>query len=506
MSVTQFVAEAAVTLVTFPTLIFVIVGFIVGMLFGMTPGVGGSLGLALALPLTLPFDGADALVLLTVMYAGAMYGGAISAIVLNVPGTGAAVASTFEGYPMARKGEAHYALAVSATSSALGGIVGAVILIVLSAWLVTAVLMFGAPEYALVAILGLALIPAISQHSPMKALFAGGLGMMLATIGLAPMAPIYRYTFDVLMASDGISFIAVLLGLFAISEMIRLGKEGGQIAKSGGLDSSENFIGDTTRGITVAIRHPVVILKSAVIGMIVGSVPGAGASVSNIVAYAEQVRAKPDLEWMTGEVSGLIASESSNNGTVGGSLVPVLSFGIPGSGSSAIILGGMLMHGLRPGPSLFDAEGELGLTILIFTSIIAASVLMMIIGIFIITRVDYLTRIDINIIIPMVLMLSVLGGFTLSLNFFDVFTVIFIGILGYYMREYGFSIIAFLMGVILGPIVEENLFRSLQMGGFSYTIFARGPLSITLLILIVLVLAIPVWQTYKEKKKGAANA
>lgn len=498
MSTLAMFLDAVQTLISYPMILFVIVGFIVGCLFGMTPGVGASLGLALALPLTLPFEGEQALVLLTVMYAGAMYGGAVSAIVLNVPGTGAAVASTFEGYPLARQGQAHYALSISAISSSLGGVITASILIALSGWLVAAVLMFAAPEYALVALLGLALIPAISQAAPLKALFAGGLGLMIATLGLAPMAPTYRYTMDIVALSDGISFIAVLLGVFAISEMIRLGKEGGSIAADE-IGKSTSFVEDTMRGIKYTLQHPVTLVKSSIIGMLIGSVPGAGASVSNIVAYAEAVRSKPDEAWMTGNERGLVASESANNGTVGGSLVPVLSFGIPGSGSTAIILGGLLMHGLRPGPDLF-AE-EIDLTILLFSSIILASVLVMIIGIFMITRVDALTRIDTNLIIPVVLVLSVLGGFTLNANFFDVWTVVFIGILGYYFRMYDYSIIALLMGVILGPIVEENMFRGLQMGGGSYTIFVRGPLSITLVILIILVLALPVFQTYKEKKK-----
>lgn len=505
MSVAGLTADAALILLSWPMIAFLFVGFFIGMAFGATPGVGGSLGAALVLPLTLPFEGEQALVLLVAIYAGAMYGGAISAIVLNVPGTGAAVASTFEGYPMARKGQALYALAISAVSSSLGGIVGAGILIALSTFLIAAVLMFGAPEYALVAVLGLALIPSISRHSPLKALFAGALGLLIATVGLAPMAPIYRYTFGWLPASDGFSYIAVLLGLFAISEMIKLGKEGGTIAKQE-IQDDTGYLQATKDGTVYVFKHPYVVVKSAIIGMIVGAIPGAGASVSNIVAYAEQVRQRPDDPWRTGHEPGLIAAEAANNGTVGGSLVPVLSFGIPGSGTSAIILGGLIMHGLRPGPDLF-AE-ELDLTILLFTTIIFSSIIIFVFGIWVITRIDIITRIDTNIIIPMVIVLSVLGGYTLNVNYFDVMTVIAIGLLGYFLRLYGFSIIAFLMGVILGPIVEENLYRSLQISNGSYWVFTRRTLTIVLLLMTVLILLLPILSqagTIRERLAGDAE-
>lgn len=489
MSVIGLSADAALTLLSWPMIAFLFAGFFIGMGFGATPGVGGSLGAALVLPLTLPFEGEQALVLLVAIYAGAMYGGAISAIVLNVPGTGAAVASTFEGYPMARKGQAFYALAISAVSSSLGGLVGASILIALSTFLVSVVLLFGAPEYALVAILGLSLIPSISRHSPLKALFAGALGLLVATVGLAPMAPVYRYTFGWIPASDGFSYIAVLLGLFAISEMIKLGKEGGSIAQRD-IEDDTGYLRATVDGTKYVFGHPYVVIKSAIIGMIVGAIPGAGASVSNIVAYAEQVRQNPDAPWRTGHEPGLIASEAANNGTVGGSLLPVLSFGIPGSGTSAIILGGMVMHGLMPSPDMF-AE-ELGLSILLFMTIIFSSIIIFVFGIWVITRVDVLTRIDTNIIIPMVIILSVMGGYTLNLNYFDVMTVIAVGLLGYFLRQYGFSIIGFLMGVILGPIVEENLYRSLQISNGSYWVFARRTLTIVLLVMTILLLLLPV--------------
>lgn len=476
-------------LLTLPLILFLLSGLMIGLVFGAIPGVGGSLAMALILPLTLPFGGINALVLLVSIYCGAMYGGAISAILLNIPGTGGAAASTFEGYPLSKKGKSVYALVISAVSSAIGGVLSAFILILLTPHMIDFVLLFGTPEYLLIAVLGLAFIPAISQDSYLKGIFSATFGLLIATIGVTPMSSTVRYTFDILALYQGIDYIAVLLGLFAIGEMINLSGERGSIAKESAMNSG-GLVGEIGAGFSVVMNNFTTLIKSSVIGVGIGSIPGAGSSVSNFVAYAEAVRSSDDSEeFGSGVEKGLIATESANNATVGGSLVPILSFGIPGSASSAIILGGMILHGLQPGPDLFTSD--VTITLLLFTTVFICSIFILIFGLGLITRAEYLTRIDTDVIIPIIVVLSVVGGFSLNGNYMDVFTVLIFGIIGYFLNKYDYSVVAFLLGVILGPIVEENYYRSLDIGSGSYNIFIDSLLSKIIVALIVLVLLSP---------------
>lgn len=482
MAAVEALYQAIDILFTLDTLQWVLIGLILGMIAGALPGVGSSLGMAIVLPLTLPLSPVNAIILLVSMYSGAMYGGSIAAILVNVPGTGAAAATTFDGYPMSKQGKAVEALATSATSSAIAGFLSVLTLLLISPILIEVVLLFGSPEYFLMAILGLAMITVVAQGSIVKGLTAGAFGLALTSIGIAPNYPELRYTFGSLALYDGISFIAALIGMFAIAEMIKLSAQRGGIA-----DVDIELGGNLLEGARNTLRHPITVLKSGYIGMFIGAIPGAGATVSNFLAYGEAMRSSNDPEsFGKGNPLGVIASESSNNGTIGGSLIPTLSFGIPGSGSTAVLLGGLLMHGLRPGPQLFEAE--LHTTYAILLALLIGNFFILIVGIFFVTRLGLLTQIDTHVIIPVIIVLSIVGGYTLRTNWIDVITVLALGIIGYYMVKYNYSIIAFVLGVVLGPIAEQNLVRTLQISDGSYLIFITKPLSllITLLIFIVL--------------------
>ncbi|WP_096391131.1 tripartite tricarboxylate transporter permease [Halopenitus persicus] len=485
--------EAAGTLFSWPTPLWVAVGLILGMIAGALPGVGSSLGMAIVLPLTLPLGPINALVLLVSMYSGAMYGGSIAAILVNVPGTGAAAATTFDGYPMSKQGRAIEALSISATSSALGGFLTVLTLIAISPILIEAVLLFGTPEYFLMAVLGLSMIGVVAQGSVVKAIIAGAFGMLLTTIGIAPNSPELRYTFGSLALYDGIDFIAALIGMFAIAEMIKLSAQTGGIA-----ESDIDLDGSVFAGIKTAISRPVTLIKSSFIGMFIGAVPGSGATVSNFISYGEAMRSSDNPEaFGNGEPDGVIASEASNNGTIGGSLIPTISFGIPGSGSTAVLLGGLLMHGLRPGPQLFDAE--LATTYTFMLALLAGNVFILFVGVFIVTRLGHLTQVDTKYIVPTIVVLSMIGGYTLRTNWVDVATVVFLGLFGYLMVKYNYSVIAFVLGVVLGPIAEENLIRSLQLSGGSYDIFVTKPLSLLIVIAILVILFGPVVKPRLER-------
>ena len=492
--------EAVGMVFSWPTIGWVVAGVLIGIVVGALPGLGASLGMAILLPLTLPLDGVDAIILLIGIYSGAMYGGSIAAILINAPGTSAAAATTFDGYPMSRQGKAVTALSLSATASAMAGFLTVATLILLSPVLVEFVLMFGTPERFLIAILGLAMITIVARGSMVKGLIAGFFGLALTTVGSAPMTGDVRYTFGQFALYDGISFIAALIGLFAVAEMLKLANETGGISKRG-----FEVTGAVLPGVRSVFNHPLTVVKSAYIGMGIGSIPGAGSTVSNFVAYTEAVRASDDPDsFGQGNEIGVIASESSNNGTVGGSVIPAIAFGIPGSAATAVLIGGLIMHGLTPGPALFDPDANLNVTFAVFIALLIGNVVILAVGLSAITRAGgALTSIDTDYIIPMVLVLSFLGAFALNNGrWVDVITIVALGVIGFYMKKYDYSIIAFVLGVVLGGIAEENLFRSLILTEGTIPIFFTKPLSLAIVVVIVLILATPILQPWLESRRS----
>lgn len=434
--------EALSIVATGETLLWIIIGLILGIIGGALPGIGSSLSMAIVLPLTLPLSSVNAIVLLVSMYSGAMYGGSIAAILVNVPGTGGAAATTFDGYPMSKQGRAVDALATSATASAIAGFISVLTLLFISPILIEIVLLFGSPENFMMAVLGLAMITIVARGSIVKGIVSGAFGLMVTAIGIAPNSPELRYTFGQLALRDGIDFIAALIGMFAIAEMIKLASQEGGIA-----DSSIEMAGSRLSGVRETLSHPVALVKSGYIGMLIGAIPGAGATVSNFIAYGEAMRSSKNSErFGNGDPLGVLASEASNNGTIGGSLIPTISFGIPGSGSTAVLLGGLLMHGLQPGPQLFETDLHLTYTFLI--ALLIGNFFILFVGVVFVTRMGRLTQINTHIIIPMVIVLSMLGGFTLNNNWIDIWTLIVLGIIGYMMVKYNYSIIAFVLGVL----------------------------------------------------------
>lgn len=485
MSAIGVLSEGLAITFSWPTMMFVIGGVLLGIFIGSLPGLGPDLGMAVLLPLTLPLAGVDAIILLVGIYSGALYGGSISAILINVPGTAAAAATTFDGYPMTKDGKALIALTTSATASALGGILTIIALFLVSPIIIEVVLSFGTPEYFLMAVLGLAMIAVIAEGSIVRGLMMGAFGFLLSTIGVAPMVFERRYTLDTFALYDGLDFVAVLIGLFAISEMFKLANQHGGI--SGGIE----LTGSVNDGIMNVFKYKYLTIKSAFIGMGVGAIPGAGATVANFLSYAEAVRSinTPSIPFGEGSPEGVIASEASNNGTVGGSLIPTFSFGIPGSASTAVLLGGLLMHGLRPGPQLF--ADQLHITYSVFFALLVGNIVILIVGLGLVSHMSLLTRIDTELIIPIVVVLAMAGAYALRNNWVDPLTIVLLGVVGYYMAQHNYSIIAFVLGIVLGPIAEENFHRSLLISEGSYNIFVTRPLSLLLVLAIVAIIIGP---------------
>ena len=504
MSLDAFL-EGAALVVTSRALIFILIGVVLGLILGATPGIGPVPGIALLLPLTIEFDAWVALSMLFAIYIGGMYGGAVTAILLNVPGTAGAIASTFDGYPFSLQGRAKYAIEISVLSSSFGTVLSAAVLILLVPVLIEVISLFGTPEYALIAIFGITIIPLVSQYSMSKALLMGGFGTLLSTVGMPVMTATPRYTLGILDLSDGVAFVPVLLGIFAIAEMIKLTPYEGSLSGASPTDPDQPTPDDTRttlvtlldRMTEIFVRNPVTFLRSVSVAMVIGFIPAAGGAVSNILTYAlEKGTAKDSESFGTGDVRGLIAAESANSGTIASTLVPLLAFGIPGSPTAAVILGGMLMHGINPGPGLFQESVHLSYAT--FVSVAIGGLFLVVVGLLTATQMARLTRLEMTMIVPPVVVLCVVGSYALALSFVDVVQAIGAGLVGYLMIKYNYSIVALIMGLILGPIIEENVHRSFSLG--DATIFVETPLRIVLVVLIVVSLVGPVLMALRGRR------
>lgn len=493
MVVDQFLQGLSIV-VTVKTFGYLLLGILAGIFVGAIPGIGPTIGMVILLPFTLLVEPINGIVFLVAIFNGSMYGSSIPAILLNTPGAAGSAATTFDGYELSKSGQAAAALSTSAVSSAVGGLIASVVVMLLTPFLVPIVLMFGSPEYFLIAFLGLVLITVVTEGSITKGIVAGAIGVLLTTVGVATTGAT-RYTFGLLDLYDGVSFIAVLIGLFAVTEMLRLSEKQSMIA-----DQDVEITGDRYVGFRQVLDHPWLVLKSSLIGVSIGSLPGSGASVSNFVAYAEAIRSLPAVDFRTGVLEGVIAPEASNNATVSGALVPTLSFGIPGSGATAVLLGGLLMMGIRPGPPLF--RDQLQLTYAIFITLFVGGLMILAIGSTLVTRLRFVTTMDTDRIIPLIVVLSTLGAIALRNNWIDVLTVMGMGVFGYYLIEHDYSIIALVLGAVLGSTVERNFLRSLQVvDGGPWMIFVSSPIAAVLTIAIVFLLVSANYRTVLNVSK-----
>lgn len=503
--------EGAALILTPQSLLLIFVGVVLGLILGATPGIGPVPGIALLLPLTIEFEPWVALSMLFAIYTGGMYGGAVTAILLNVPGTAGAIASTFDGYPYSLQGRAKYAIEISVLASSFGTILSAVLLILAIPVLVQVISLFGTPEYALVAIFGLTIIPLVSQYSVSKALLTGGFGTLLSTVGIPVMSATPRYTLGILDLGDGLAFVPILLGIFAIAEMIKLtpytGALGDSYARDGGEPTTAGPSYTTVRQLPdrmaeIFVRNPLTFLKSVVVAIVIGFIPAAGGAVSNILAYALEKGTASDPEsFGTGDVRGVIAAESANSGTIASTLVPLLAFGIPGSPTAAVILGGMLMHGLNPGPGLFQESVHLSYAT--FISVAIGGLFLIVVGLLAATQMARLTDLEMTMIVPPVIILCLVGSYALSLSVIDVAQAVGAGLVGYLMIKYNYSIVALIMGLILGPIIEENVHRSFSLGDIG--IFLTTPLRLVMVVLIVGSLVAPVIIGLRSRRSKAES-
>lgn len=476
-------------------LLVLVGGIIGGITIGALPGLTATMGVALVLPVTFGMDPVPGILLLLGVYFGSVYGGSITAILINTPGTPASAATAIDGYAMSKKGEAHKALTVATLSSSIGGIVSVIVLILIAPQLATFALRFGAPETFALAVFGISIISSIGGKSQIKGLISGLLGLLIATIGLDPIAGFPRFTFNNMNLVNGINLIPVMIGLFAASEAFRSMED---IFSKQNLDIKVERIKLSWIEFKSII---ITILRSAGIGTFIGMIPGAGADIASFVAYNETVRFSKDKDkFGKGTIKGVSAPEAANNGVTGGAMIPLLTLGIPGDAVTAVLLGALMVQGLQPGPLLFQNNGPIVYTL--FVGMLFANMLILVIGLL---GVKYFTKILLipkTILSPLILVLSVVGSYSLNNSYFDIIVMFAAGAIGYFLVKQGFGVSPIILGLILGPLMESNLRRSLLMSQGSLSIFYTRPITVVLLSLALISIVGPIISRQMRRKEA----
>lgn len=479
-------------------ILVLIAGVALGMAIGALPGLTATMGVALILPITFSMEPAPGILLLVGVYFGGIYGGALTAILLNTPGTPSSAATAIEGYPLAKKGDAQKALTVSTIGSSIGGVLSVIVLILVAPQLAQFALRFSAPETFALAVFGMAVISGVAGKSLVKGFTMLFVGLLICSIGLDPVGAFPRFTFGSVELLGGVNFIAAMIGLFALSEVFTIIEDAfarGQHIMP--LKKAKLKWEEFKRLIWTMIR-------SSGIGTFIGMIPGAGGDIACFVAYNEAKRtAKKGDQFGEGELKGVAASEAANNATTGGAMIPLLTLGIPGDAVTAVMLGALMVQGLQPGPLLFENHSELVYTL--FLGMLIANLLILILGLSLIRYVIKVLLIPKIIIAPVILVLCVVGSYALGNSMFDVGVMTLFGIIGYFLKKYEYPVSPIILALILGPMVEANFRRSLLMSDGSYMIFFTRPIAVTLLILAFLTLFTPLIREYYDRKRARTD-
>ena len=480
-------------------------GSVIGLLVGVLPGLGPLMGIILLLPVAYYMEPVAGMALLISIYVAGSCGGAISAILLRIPGTPLAAATLLDGYPMAANGRASDAIGIAISASAIGGILSGLVLVFFSPVLAEFALNFGPPEYFALAITGLVSIAVVSEESTVKGLMCGALGFLFATVGTDPLSMAYRFTFDNPDMLNGFHIVSVVVGLFAISEALM------QI-ESGKLDDVPQVqkLKISFRTLFLTLKHKGNLVRSSMIGTFFGTLPGAGGIISAFTAYAvAKSQAKPDEDYGNGAEGGVVATESANNACCGGALIPTLALAVPGDAACAVLMGALLLLGLQPGPQLFTLNGDIvgG----IFASYLVANIFLLILGVIMAPVFVSVLKVKKKVLIPIVVILSAIGTYALQSSVFDLWVMFGFGLIGFVFRKGGYPIAPIVIGMILGPLAEGNFRRSLLISQDGYTIFLERPIGTTILainaLLILYVMFAPLVKKWLKKSKATpANA
>lgn len=467
------------------TLFTILVGVAAGISIGAMPGLTSTMGIALLMPLTFAMEAHLGMMLLIGEFVGAIYGGSITAILINTPGTPSAAATVMDGYQFTKRGEPGRALGISTVASFGGGVISGILMILIAPILANVALRFSAPETFALAFFGISIISSVSGKSLLKGLLSGAMGLVLSLVGMDNITGFTRFAFGTTFLMGGIAFIPVMVGLFAMSQCFLSLEE--LDVKSVVIQKIKNAL--PTRQDLKTIWPTIV--RGGITGTFIGIIPGAGGDISAFVSYdmERRVSKHPQL-FGTGIPEGVAAPESSNNGTTGGALIPLLTLGIPGDANTAVMLGALMIHNLTPGPMLFVEKADIVNTL--FIGFMAANVFMLILGLLGIPLFVKIVQIPKRILVPVVIVLCIVGSYAINNNYLDIVVMLVAGVAGYVLVKGGFPLSPIVLALILGPMAEGNLRRSLVMSGGSPMIFLERPIAAVFIVIAVICLFLPI--------------
>lgn len=465
-------------------------GSVLGVFAGAAPGLSSTVGLALVLPVTFALDPAPALLMMISIYMAAEYGGSITAIAIGVPGSSPALATTFDGYALTRRGEAGRAFGISLFASMSGGLLGTLLLVALLGPLSRAALAFGPAEYFGLGVFGLTVVANLVGHDPLRGLASALFGLLAFVVGLDVLTGAPRLTLGVPALMDGLGLVPMLIGFFAIAEALNAVAVGKKPRAASGARLDGARLDSTLPGLRELLRLWPSILRGSAIGGLIGAIPGAGATIASLVAWNEERRLSRTPErFGAGEPAGIAAPEAANNACVGAAMIPLLALGVPGSASAAVLLGGLTVQGVTPGPLLLT-EGA-ALVHALYAGFLVAVAFMLVVGRLGIPLWVRVVRLRPSILMPLVVAVSLTGAFALRGNLADAWSALFFGAVGSVMLRRGYPLAPAVLGLILGPMVETNYRRALTLSSGSHSVFLESPIALILLALAALSFAAP---------------
>jgi len=472
------------------TLLMMALGVFAGIVIGALPGLSAVMGVAILVPMTYGLNAESGILMLIGVYIGAVYGGSISATLINIPGTSSAVMTTLDAYPMAKKGQAGRALGMATSASFIGGVFSVFVLMFASPLIASVALRFTSIEMFFITLMGIAMMAYIAEGSLLKGLMSGVIGLLLATVGADPMTSYLRYDLGVLELSTGVEFIPAMIGLFGLTEMIL------QCFKKQEKATIIQKIDKVLPSLADLKSTFFIMMRSSVIGVIVGAIPGTGATIAAIVAYGQEKRLSKHPERLgTGCIEGIAAAESSNNACTGGAMTTLISLGIPGDSVTAILIGAFMVHGLRPGPTLFQENFQL--VSAIFIGLLVANVFMLILGLLCCRMFAKILSIPPALLSAAIVSLCFIGAFAVRNSYFDMCQMFFFGLFGVALSKCGIPRTPLVLGLILGPLAESNLRRSITLYGMGSEFLGailKSPIAIIVLVITIVILLFPLFQ------------
>ncbi|MDO5620269.1 MAG: tripartite tricarboxylate transporter permease [Paracoccus sp. (in: a-proteobacteria)] len=479
-------------------LFLVAAGTFAGVYVGAIPGLSVTMAVSILIGFTFTWDVYSALSLMVGIFMGGVYGGSRTAILLNIPGSPSSIATAMDGYPLAQRGEAGEAIGLSTVMSFVGGFVGIFVLAVAAPALSDFALSFQPRDFMLIAILGVLLVGSLSGESLLKGIFAGAFGLMLGTVGMDPLTAQERFTFGITDLWGGISFIAVMIGMFGLSEALM------QLHHIDAVAVRQKINRIVPQWASIRKYLPLSMQTSG-IGVVVGALPGTGGDVAALMAYdhAKRITRNPEVPFGKGAKEGLVAPETANNAAVGGAFIPMLTLGIPGDAVTAIMIGALFIHGLNPGPMLMIEQPSMFWFIV--GSLVLANIFMLIFGLTGIKLFTKIVEMPRSVLIPLIFLLSIVGAYAVNSSITDVYWMLGFGVLGYFMRSYGFQLGPVILGVILSRLLDENWRRAIISEQESLPALFKGILTSPLsLVLFLMVLAIflsqtPIWKRWQKR-------